>query len=742
MSRIIPCSGSIDCRRSEKDGVTAVRFAADPGLYRFSLFLDASGFDWETLYQTLNVYQNHNERTGPWDFELATARPLVPSWWVHLDGKKLGLWYVQRVSLPDVENRRFRGCFAFDITGGGDHELTFAPFRDAQVEWIEACVEPDPEDTLDWTLAPQHPASALGVARWAAPAFWQARQAELETTHAEFRAPLQAVFDWTRRTTDFNPEGIPFLVAAAHLDRQDGALEKALLLVDRTLDLPAWGRPAEDVYGHNGDIGGALTLRCMAWAYHMLGDSLGEERRQRLLDRLARQGGIFMTQILLMRDYWGGSLLQDHGRRAVHDFGTAAMCLWGIVPEAARWVAYLVPRIARGLDAAPRDGVIPGSSYISLHMYTDAIMWYREALMDRTGQDVLDHPSLRDIPAFVDATVDERIRAMTIAEYSDLSPLLGGGLFMERVASVRRDPVAARICRLLLREPEQGMATSPYTVAAGFLWGFLAHDSSTQVLTSPPRPSRDLRCYDDSGFVHYRDDASGVTLAVKCGPWLGYHAQRHATGPCDLMECLPAGGHFALYLGGRPVLVSPDTGYSLRSALRSCLLVDDEGQIGDVGYPMSIPSQPHRGDRIAAVRWDAATGTGSILLDLSSAYPAALGVLRYTREFAIAPGSLLICRDRVVLDRPRRLAWLFQFRKDDDARIGDGGRAEIGGPPAILCIEPRPGMLELDASVRDTKVVYSYSSAFKRFRHVRYETAHPVRSATVEFHLSWPSNGE
>jgi hypothetical protein len=208
------------------------------------------------------------------------------------------------------------------------------------------------------------------------------------------------------------------------------------------------------------------------------------------------------------------------------------------------------------------------------------------------------------------------------------------------------------------------------------------------------------------------------------------------------MECLPAGGHFALYLGGRPVLVSPDTGYSLRSALRSCLLVDDEGQIGDVGYPMSIPSQPHRGDRIAAVRWDAATGTGSILLDLSSAYPAALGVLRYTREFAIAPGSLLICRDRVVLDRPRRLAWLFQFRKDDDARIGDGGRAEIGGPPAILCIEPRPGMLELDASVRDTKVVYSYSSAFKRFRHVRYETAHPVRSATVEFHLSWPSNGE
>jgi hypothetical protein len=578
------------------EGGRVIRFKAGPGLYQFSLFLDAAAFDWESLYQVLNVHQNVDERTGPWDFELATARPLVPSYWVFLNGRRLGLWYVQRVSLEDLAAKRFRGRFAFEVRADGDHELTLEPFRPMRVEWLAARLEPDPEDGLETGLAATQPPSALPVAAWSRPDFWERQRRKLETTHRAYQEPLKAVFDWVRQGTAFNYEAIPFLAAAWRLDGQAAALEKALAIVDQVVALPAWGRPAEDVYGHNGDIGGASMLRNMAWAYHMLGEELGADRRAKLLEKLVYQGEAFWVQILLMRDYWGGSLLQDHGRKAVHDFGTAALCLWGLAPEADRWVQYIVPRIRRGLDAAPLDGVIPGSSYYSLAMYTDAILYYRDHLLARAGIDVAAHPSLGGIAAFVLDVADEEGAVMRETE-QDRVPLSGGGLFAETMASRFRDPAAAGLARLLLRHAPGALKQYPLVAAASCLWGFLAHDPFTQALKTPVRKKAALTWYRDSGFVHYRNADTGVALSVKCAPWLGHHAASLATGPCDRMEMLPGNGHFSLFLGDRPLMVSPDTGYSLHSWVRSIMLVDGQG----LSHVDPIPASARRVDRPSAV---------------------------------------------------------------------------------------------------------------------------------------------
>jgi hypothetical protein len=472
----------------------------------------------------------------------------------------------------------------------------------------------------------------------------------------------------------------------------------------------------------------------MAWAYYMLGDALGAERKARLLDKLAYQGEIFWVQILLMRDYWGGSLLQDHGRKAVHDFGTAALCLWGVVPEADRWVAYLLPRIRRGLDAAPLDGVIPGSSYYSLPMYTDGVLFYRDALWARTGMDIAAHPSLRQIAGFVLDTVDEAGTAMLATEL-DRVPLVGGGLFAETLASRQRSPEAAELARLLLKQVPESMAKNPGVAASSLVWGFMAHDPAIESLKAPPRRTASLTWYRDSGFAHYRNAATGAALSVKCAPWLGFHAASLATGPCDMMEMLPGAGHFSFFLGGRPLLASPDTGYSLHSWVRSILLVDGQGQIGDVGYPMSIPSQPPRGVRIDQVQWDEGAGSGLIRLDLKPAYPPELGVSHYTREFRIEAGRRFVCRDHVLLARPRKLSWLFQFREDEGARL-DGLKAVIGTGAELRLEADAPG-LALAGSVAPTKVVYSYSSAFNRFRHVRYDTAGLTATAAVDFVFEW-----
>ena len=128
----------------------------------------------------------------------------------------------------------------------------------------------------------------------------------------------------------------------------------------------------------------------------------------------------------------------------------------------------------------------------------------------------------------------------------------------------------------------------------------------------------------------------------------------------------------------------------LEESAGSVLLVDGEGQIGDVGYPMSIPSQAHRGEEIRRVQWGETSGTGLVRLDLGPAYPACLGIVEYYRDFLIRPGRELVVRDHVLLARPRKLSWLFQA----DERLGlglNGLTGHLAGPPRSRSGRPAAG---------------------------------------------------
>ena len=714
------------------DGTKSFSFRGEAGLFQMSIFFDASGFDWESLYQVFNDFHNEGARTGPWDFESKTATPIVPSYWITLDGQKLGLWYAQRVSLEDVANKRFRGRFAFDVRQAGEHVLELTPFKPVKITWLSARLERDPEDRLQTNLKPCNPPSALPAAAFADPAFWQEQQRKLVTTHRLYQKPFQAILD------SKSGGGIGWDLAACYLSGNTNALKNARGTIDRYIALPAWGRPREDVYGHNGDIGGGETIRNMALAYHMLGSELGEERRLRLLKKLAVQGDAFMTQALLMRDYWGGSLLQDHGWRAMSDFGTAALHLWGVIPEADRWVAYIVPRLQRALEAAPPEGTIPGSSYYSVWLYGQNVMWYRDALLARTGVDILEQPALRRIPAFMSSVYDEDNHAMFVVENGDKIRVFGSEHLLAAVAAKFRDSAAARLHRIMVESALDPVAHGGQQAAENIslLWGFLAYDPAVVEASAPAKPVRQIIWHKDAGFVQYRNDEQDVALTLRCGPWLGYHTQLAATGPCDMMECRPGMGHFALFLKGEPVLMSPDLGYKLETRTSSTMLVDDHGQIGDAGYPMSIPSQPHSGAQVESAQWDATTGKGNVRLDLKRAYPAELGVTHYTREFLVFSDHRVICRDTVVLNRPRRLTWLFQFKKDLGAEIEPELTARIGNSPALR-IRPVPAGLAVTAKIAPTPVVYSYASKFSKFDHVQYDSVQPVETATIDFVMEW-----
>lgn len=740
------------------DGATEITFTAPAGLYQFSVIADASNFDWEELYITLNQFNNINQRTGPWDFNLLNQNaPLVPSYWVEVDGRRIGLWFFQRVSLEDIRAKRFRGRMAFHLAAAGSHTLRLIPYRTMAISWISAHLETDPEDSLQplsWDReAWSH---ACPASRWAEPAFWQDLVSRLQGTHARYSEPLQRVYQWIRRKgitpkpggiggemdylrRPLHPEDILPLLFLHHLEKDPAALPAALRAVDAAIALPHWGNPKEDGYSHDGDMGSMAMLRSLSWAWHALRDELGGERREALRAKLALQGQRFFDLALLNRDYWGGSVIQDHGHKSLFGFATAALNLLNVLPEASSWYAFAKPRLWRTLQALPRDGAVPQSSYFALFAYMDEPLLFRDTLLALSGEDLFDHAPLHEIVSYLATTLRVQDHLAIVAPPGAV-PFIGGNAFLNRVASRYHDGLAAYLEKVALETPELKFShgVQEHGYYHGVIWGLLTYDPSVSP-TPPAVPEAPLRLFEDSALAHYWDRKSDITLAVHSGPGNGYNAYRRARGPCDRMEMIMGPGHFILARKDIPLLVTPDGGYRLRAFTRNCMLIQDQPAHGDIGYPMSIPSYSHPDDEIDTASWDQATRAGRIRLDLATAWPDTAGLARYTRDFILEEGRRIVCRDTVVLSTPRQLEWRFQTMKANGLELEGPRGFRIGGPSGIH-LEACTAGAELVTGIHPTEVVYSYSSAthFAPFEHARYTTREPATALVVDFVITWP----
>jgi hypothetical protein len=712
-------------------GALRLDFTAAAGLYQFSVIADARDFDWDELYFNLHLFGNTGQRTGPWDFNFHDGnRALVPSYWVAVDGQRVGLWFFQRVSLEDIEHRRFRGRMAFHLPETGNHTLELTPYRPFTIRWMSAVLEQDPEDTLAPLAAWNGPGALTALTE---PAAWEGLRAKLASTHAQYAPALERAFAWLDgRNTHIAEEALALLLQY-RLQGNAAARETLLAVVDAAVEKAHWGNPQEDGYSHDGDMGAALPLRALAQLWHAAGDVLDADRRARLRAKLQLQGNRFMELALLNRDYWGGSVMQDHGWKSLFAFGTAALLLLDVVPEAARWATFALPRLRRALQAMPRDGAIPLSNYCVLYLYLDEPTHFREALRARTGEDIFAEPQWHAVIDYLAQVVRPQDFLMMLEAPT---PLMGGNAFLNAIASIHGDGRAAALQATVLRTGEQPFShpTQELGYYLGAIYGLLNYDPAVAPTPLPPRAP--LAFFPDNGLATYYDAADDVTLTVRCGTFAGYNAYRYAQGPCDRMGSAPGAGHFTVTLGTAQRLMTPDSGYALTSALRTCLLVDGRGQDGDVGYPMSIPSLRDRGAEITFARWDAATHTGWIRLNLQPAYPDDLGLASYTRDLLLMPGREIVCRDRVVADAPHQWSWLFQGYRAHGLAL-DGLTATLGSAPALY-ITPRPHGPALTASIQQTPVVFSYSSAsgFKPFDHVRYDSE-PCATAGVEFVITW-----
>lgn len=652
---------SVQCRDSA-DGGKVLEAELQPGLYAFTVEADASRFNWNELYITFNIYGNVNQRTGPWDFnELENNRPVMPAYWVSLDGRKMGLWYFNRLSSEHVAERRCRGELCFRITSAGRHKLEFKPYRAFQIEWAQVELQPEPFDRFDPIprLAPDLIGKLL-------PETMPSNRFTQGFLNSVTFAKQQVS---TRRNSGFQ---LPILAAAWRWSHDAEALTAARQVIEAYLALPVWGNPREDGYGHNGDMATATPLFGIAVALRWLGEEMAD-LRERILGKLQKQGDTFLEMALLHRGYWGGSILQDHGFVSFAWFACAAYCLHDILPAARDWLAFAIPRFKRSLAAIPRDGMVPCTSYHRIWMYVDKLVLIRELHRLATGEDIYERDGIRAIPfAARSCFVPERSGFAFPSPYADLGYFDGAQAFLAQMA---HDEDAQWLLQQFFTEQNLKRQRPPYNewhFQKDWLWALLFAQPTSRPCSQPFRSNLVHRVGDVSAVTTqwFRDSGVGVVRAgsslvvTHCGPPNSQTSYDNTTCCCDRLITAPLSGNFVYMHQGRRVLHTAEGGYRQRTAIGNVLLVDGHGQKGDIGMPMSYPDFKYHGEKILD-----ATNTG-VRMDLAPAYER---LVEYTRRVGLTPAGGLEVEDTVQPTGAHTLSWRFQtYRRNPWTQVRNG----------------------------------------------------------------------
>ena len=705
------------------------------GLHQLSVLAFHGDFPMETLYYSMQEFGNGGARTGPWDYKPMVGSPLMPSYWVYLDGQKLGLWVFARVSIPDLEAGVFRGRFAFRVRQDGVYRLRLVPYHEHanSAPWQRATLERDPVDTL----MPLSEVSALlkrppRMAEWPCADFW----CRLPLT-SFWRKTLERAVGWAldesrtaerdeagrwKNLDDAGPMDMTAYLVGWRLFGLEKGREKALALLEELIALPGWGRPREDIYGWDGDLVAVDPFRACIQAY--FGLDLEPDLKARVLEKLRYQGERFLTMALLTRDYWGGSVLQDHGWRAILGFAECAMLLSYELDEAREWLQWAIPRFRRALDAMPPDGHLPASSYGTPGLYVLPLARLRQVWLECTDEDLYDAAPV--LP------VVERLGAY-VQLPDQVALLVASSLFFHQMAERSPGSQAKEWLAASVGLTDDVLQKSYFSFrwhAQGVIEGYLSYPGELPEAKGCVKRAS-VYHFEDAGLVMAESCQSGLKLQFQCGPWLGHHAYRKSDNACDRMLMQIGPGSFILNLGDEPLIVHPDSNYALRTDTRNSLLIGYRGQYGDVGYPMSLPSWKWRGEEIVALRNDAETGFFA-RLNLAPLYPDEAGVLEYYRDFILpADSGELVCRDQIVLRHPQPLEWRFHTLSKLGIEPVEGGG---------VCFAQQLGLtafgeegLRLQVAIRPTKVVYSYTGSGESFMHAAYLTEEPASVARVEF---------
>lgn len=719
-----------------------------PGIYRLSGHVDMSQFDFDRLYYPMDKFNNKGQITGPWDFDLRSHNePLVPAWWLWINDERLGLACTQRPGTEQLGTKVLQLSNCFEVRQAGEVRIRLEPYKSAvDVELIQlqltAASEQEPTSlSIDGDVTNGSHARHLFVDgafdRWK-----QTIEAD-ENLRKLFPRMLAAAKKISGHGTpvltggkpQLGAEALPLLAFAHHAYGDEDALGCILRIVKGQVEREVWGNPYEDGYSHNCDMVAAEVIEPLSFVYHWAAEPLKKAGlHEALRDKLEFQMKRFFTLLLLWENYWGGSLLQDHGHRSAGRFGVAAINMLGVLEDAPRWAGFIANRMSRVLSALPIDGGMPFTSYMHIHLYMDDMLTWRDAYQHLSGEDIFDDKLFESLVGFVVNRLHEpSMRLFTAVSRGDRKDFYAGWGFFNAIAALHGDGCAKRMTQLLVdRYLEQ--ENIPIRPVSTFL-AMVNHQSDVQPVALSPQPF-DVRA--DSGSTNYRLTRPDVNVSIRCAAPPAISAYYKSFCPCDRIIDAQLEGHFTVAVNGRMLLLTAEGGYRMRASLGSVLHIDGKGAWGDADHPMGACNAVFRGQYIEASRYDEATGNAYLRLRLDPAYPREAKLIRYHREFFLRPDGLR-CRDLVICQEPHEYSWHFQTYADHQIESLGNQAYRVTERDASLTLTGRAVQTQLVDQVADTDVVWAYGNENddRAFRHIHYVTQEHVGNLTAEFDVAW-----
>ena len=438
-------------------------------------------------------------------------------------------------------------------------------------------------------------------------------------------------------------------------------LDAAKRFMDAAVSYDIWG------YANNKpnvDLAAGHLLYGLGWAYDLLYNDLSDQERTRYRDKLIKQARL-LAEYFRPKPGKTFAYSQNHTFIPISGLAVTAYALYDETPEAASWAQLARAVFDRVLATYSQDGYYyEGFEYWIFS--TPWIIHYLDAHVHATGEDLYEHPGLRNMHKYVAHSMLPTGRY--VFDFGDIfeGPLTRAGKGEEYPRTHPNNRfhtnynLLYRLAQRFKSGEAQGVAEwlrSFNHVNAEDFWSLVWFDP--QVRAIPMAQQKTWHYFADHDVVFWRSDWSqnATAFAFKCGPSEGHHS-------ASLQQQLPdwrlSSGHahpdansFIIFANGE--YLTGDTGYAgiPMTEHHNTLVVNGRGQAKEgLGHDAfaEVPYESINRIRIADVKIQ----DDYVLLkgDATSAYEPDLGVKKFIRSFEYRPSTGFTIRDEVETIKP------------------------------------------------------------------------------------------
>jgi hypothetical protein len=442
-----------------------------------------------------------------------------------------------------------------------------------------------------------------------------------------------------------------------------------------------------DVWGYtynkpNVDLAAGHLLYGMGWGYDLLYHDLSETERARYREKLTRHAR-------LLFDYYQPqpgrtfSYSQNHVFIPMAGLAVAAYALYDEVSDAPRWAALARAIYDRVLATYSPDGYYyEGFEYWVFS--TPWIVHYLDAHAHATGEDLYDHPGLRQTHLYVAHSMLPG--GKYVFDFGDIyeGPITRAGKGAE---SQRANPggrfhtnsnLLYRLAARFRSSEAQGVAAwleSLNHYNAEEYWSLVWYDASVPALSiSRQQP---WHYFSDHEVVYWRSDwtPTATAFAFKCGPPEGHHTaaklKQFPDWHLSSGHAHPDAASFIIFAQGQ--YLTGDTGYAgvPMTEHHNTILIDGKGQAKEgKGHDAFDGVSYDRMNQIRIAEVKLGEGFAYLRGDAAAAYEPALGLTKFERHFFFAAPDGFVIRDVLTAREPRVFTAL--LHADDKVEIVNG----------------------------------------------------------------------